>query len=102
MSSSKIQKRVGKAQARDELSTLIDAVNSGAGAIEITDYGKVAAVLVSEKEFAWLSACAKRNLSPKREARELMSLSDDDALEDATREIFADFDTSLSKSASQL
>jgi prevent-host-death family protein len=47
---SKIQKRVGKAQAREEFSTLIESVAKGGGAVEITDYGKVSAVLVSEEE----------------------------------------------------
>ncbi|MCA0312500.1 MAG: type II toxin-antitoxin system Phd/YefM family antitoxin [Candidatus Melainabacteria bacterium] len=54
MASIKIQKRIGKAQARDELATLIEAVNTGDGAVEITDYGKVAAVLLSVKDYEWL------------------------------------------------
>lgn len=99
---SRIQKRVGKAQAREELSTLIDAVNNGAGAVEITDYGKVAAILLSEKEYEWLSACARKNRSPKREARGIMVLCDDNALADAVRELAADYDASLSQTASEL
>ncbi len=99
---SKIQKRVGKAQARDELSTLIEAVNSGAGAIEITDYGKVAAVLVSEREYEWLCACAKKNAIPKREARGIIVLSDDNALEEAAREMAAEFNASIIKTANEL
>lgn len=102
MEASKIQKRIGKAQARDELSALIKAVNSGAGAVEITDYGKVAAVLLSEKEYDWLCACAKRNAIPKRDARGIMVLSDDSALDDAAKQIAVDFDASINKTASEL
>ncbi len=102
MASTRIQKRIGKAQARDELSTLIEAVNSGAGAVEITDYGKVAAVLLSEKEYEWLCACAKKNATPRREARGIIVLSDDTALEDAAKQLAADFDASINKTASEL
>lgn len=102
MAASKIQKRIGKAQARDELSTLIEAVNTGAGPIEITDYGKVAAVLLSEKEYEWLCACAKKNAPPKRDARGIIVLSDDSALEDASKQMTADFDESIAKTASEL
>lgn len=98
----KIQKRIGKAQARDELSSLIEAVNSGAGAVEITDYGKVAAILLSEKEYEWLCACAKKNATPKREARGVIVLADDTALEDAAKELAADFDAAINKTARQL
>lgn len=98
----KIQKRIGKAQAREELSALIDAVNSGAGAVEITDYGKVSAVLLSEKEYNWLCACAERNASPKREARGIIVLSDDKALENSAGQLATDFDASLNKSATEL
>jgi prevent-host-death family protein len=96
---SKVAKRIGKAQARDELSTLIEAVNNGAGAVEITDYGKVAAVLLSEKEYEWLCACAKKNVTPKREARGIIVLSDDNALEDAAKQLAADFESSITTTA---
>lgn len=102
MAATKIQKRIGKAQARDELSTLIESVNSGAGPVEITDYGKVAAVLLSEKEYEWLCACAKKNATPKRDARGIIVLSDDSALEDSSKQIAADFDDSIDKTASEL
>ena len=102
MAASKIQKRIGKAQARDELSTLIEAVNNGAGPVEITDYGKVAAVLLSEKEYEWLCACAKRNATPKRDARGIIELSDDSAMEGASKQLAADFDESIAKTASEL
>ncbi len=102
MPASKIQKRVGKAQARDELSSLIEAVNKGKGPVEITDYGKVAAVLLSEKEYAWLCACANKSTPLKREARGIIVLDDDQALEDASKDLAAEFDASIAKTASEL
>ena len=102
MAAGKIQKRIGKAQARDELSALIEAVNAGAGAVEITDYGKVAAVLLSEKEYEWLCACAKKDATPKREARGIVVLSDDNALEGAAQQLATDFEASVNKTASEL
>lgn len=97
-----IQKRVGKAQAREEFSLLIEAVANGAGAVEITDYGKVAAVLLSEQEYEWLCACAKKNLQPKRDPRGFFVLADENALEEASREIAEDFENSIKKTASEL
>jgi prevent-host-death family protein len=99
---SKIQKRVGKAQAREEFSTLVEAVASGAGPVEITDYGKVAAVLLSEKEYEWLCACARKSSQPKRSARGLVVLMDDSALKEAGKALAADFDNSITRTASQL
>lgn len=98
----RIQKRIGKAQARDEFSTLIEAVNSGAGAVKITDYGKVAAVLLSETEYEWLCACAKKNATPKRDPRGVIVLADDQVLEDAGKEVAAGFKSSIEKTASEL
>lgn len=100
--SSKFQKRIGKAQARDEFSALIEAVNSGSGPVEITDYGKVAAVLLSEKEYEWLCACARKNATPERDARGIIVLSDDTALADASKKLASDFDASIKKTASEL
>lgn len=98
----KIHRRMGKAQAREEFSTLIESVASGAGPVEITDYGKVAAVLLSEKEYEWLLACAKKNTLPKRSPRGLIVLFDDKALEDTGKQLVSDFEDSISKTASEL
>jgi prevent-host-death family protein len=98
----KIRKRIGKAQAREEFSTLVEAVASGAGAVEITDYGKVAAVLLSEKEYEWLCACAKKSGQPKRDPHGLFALSDELALEEAGKELAADFEDSINATANKL
>jgi prevent-host-death family protein len=98
----RIPKRIGKAQAREEFSALIEAVASGAGAVEITDYGKVAAVLLSEKEYEWLCASAKNNAPPKRNPRGFFVLADDSALEQASKELSAEFEKSINETASEL
>jgi prevent-host-death family protein len=95
-----VKRRIGKAQAREEFSPLVEAVARGAGAVEITDYGKVVAVLLSEKEYQWLSLCAQRNGTPKREL--CGSLVFDDDLEKLGDEVAADFDRSLEKTAGLL
>jgi antitoxin (DNA-binding transcriptional repressor) of toxin-antitoxin stability system len=98
----RIHKRIGKAQAREEFSALIETVASGAGAVEITDYGKVAAVLLSENEYQWLCACAKKNGEPQRDPRGFFVLSDERALEQASREVAVDFDKSIRKTGQEL
>lgn len=98
----RIKKRIGKAQAREEFSALIETVASGAGIVEITDYGKVAAILLSEKEYEWLCACAKRNTQPKRNARGTFILTDNLILEEASREVAEDFEKSLKETANEL
>lgn len=99
-----IKKKVGKAKAREEFSALVEAVAGGAGAIGITDYGKVAAVLLSEKEYEWLCACAQKGLQPKRNPRGFFILSDgaDLALEQASKELAEEFEESIQKTASTL
>ena len=102
MATGKFQKRLGKAQARAELSNLIEAVNAGSGSVEITDYGKVAAVLISQKEYEWLCACAKKNALPRKDAYGIITLSDENALDDAAKQLSADFASSLAKTSSEL
>lgn len=95
-------RRIGKAQAREEFSSLIEAVTQGGGAIEITDYGKVAAVLLSEKEYQWLCSCASRSSLPQRDARGFFVLEGDKSLEEASQAIAEDFDNSIRKTESEL
>ncbi len=96
----RISKSMGKAQAREMFSTLIESVASGAGAVEITDYGKVKAVLISENEYRWLKAAAEKRPVPKLSPRGLISIDGD--LESLSKEIAADFEASIKKTASEL
>lgn len=95
-----VKKRIGKAQAREEFSSLVEAVAGGAGPVEITDYGKVAAVLLSEKEYEWLCACAKKNTQPKRDLRGFIVFSDD--LAELSKQVAADFEKSINNTTSEL
>lgn len=99
---SKIQRRVGKAQAREAFSSLVESVATGAGAVEITDYGKVAAVLISEKEYKWLCTCAEKSTHSVRDPRGYLILSDDVDLEEVSRQVAADFEKSIKKTAREL
>lgn len=99
---SKVPRRIGKAQAREEFSTLIEKVSQGSGPIEITDYGKVTAIILSEKEYEWLKACAKKTSHPRREARGLVVIEDANAIKEADALVKADFVESLKKSERQL
>lgn len=96
------QKRVEETRAREELSALIEAINTGGGAVEITDNDRVAAVLLSGKDYEWLCACSKKVGAPKRDARGIISLCDDSAMNTASEELSADFDASILKTASEL
>jgi prevent-host-death family protein len=98
----KVPKRIGKAQAREEFSSLIESVASGAGAVEITDYGRVAAVLVSDEEYKWLCTCANNATQPKRKARGVVILADDKALDDAAKQLKTDFESSMDKAVRKL
>jgi prevent-host-death family protein len=99
---SRIPKKIGKAQAREEFSTLIESVAQGGGAVEITDYGKVAAVLVSEEEYAWLRSCENNQAKPKKDARGFFVLEGDINLKEESKAIAEDFEKSIKKSARRL
>lgn len=60
-------KRMGKAQAREQFAPLIESLSKTGGTVEVTDYGKVAAVIMSYKEYLWLKALAKQPFKPKRQ-----------------------------------
>jgi len=74
--------KLGKAQAREQFAPLIEALNNQGGVVEVTDYGKVAAVMMSYHDYLWLLAQAKEPFEPKRQlagsavlVRELESVS---------------------------
>ena len=96
----RISKSMGKAEARELFSPLVEAVSSGAGAVEITDYGKVKAVLISENEYRWLKAAAEKNTTAKRRAWGLLKFDED--LESLSKQVAADFEASIKKTASEL
>lgn len=94
------KKTLGKSEARMQFLPLVDAVSQGAGPIEITDYGKVVAVLIGKHDFDWLLAHTKDKPSPTRVLRGLGRLMCD--LEDGSKEITESLQSSLKRTAKEL
>lgn len=58
--------RLGKAEARARFAPLIESLAANGGTVEITDYGKVAAVMLGYKDYMLLQAQARVPLKPQR------------------------------------
>lgn len=58
--------KLGKAQAREQFAPIVETLSTVGGVVEITDYGKVAAVMMSYKDYLWLLAQANGTFKPKR------------------------------------
>lgn len=99
-SSPKTTKTLGKAQAREQFAPIVDSLNQFGGVVEITDYGKVAAVILSYKDYLRLLAQANEPFKPKRKLAGSAVLTGD--LEAASQKITADISKSLRKSAGEL
>jgi len=65
--SKKNLKRLGKAQAREQFAPLVETLATTGGVVEVTDYGKVAAVMLSYKDYLWLVAQANEPFKPKQQ-----------------------------------
>jgi hypothetical protein len=98
--SKKSLKRLGKAQAREQFAPLVEGLSTVGGLVEITDYGKVAAVMLSYKDYLWLLAQANEPFKPKRQLAGSAVLTGD--LEAASKEITASIFESLARSAREL
>lgn len=59
-------KKLGKAQAREQFAPLVESLSTDGGVVEITDYGKIAAVIISYKDYLWLQAQANEPFKPIR------------------------------------
>ncbi|MBS1999331.1 MAG: hypothetical protein JSS86_23555 [Cyanobacteria bacterium SZAS LIN-2] len=81
----KASRKIGKAQAREQFSPLIESLVTHGGVIEVTDYGKVAAVMLSYSDYLQLLSQAQQPLIPKRQLAGSAELVGD--LEVAGREI---------------
>jgi len=102
MATSKNQNKrtIGKAQARQQFSPLVESLATSGGTVEITDYGKVAAVMLGYKDYISLLAKAGEPLKPKNQLRGSMVLVGD--LEEATKEISKLMLESVAKTAAEL
>ena len=72
---------------------LVESLVAGGSPVEITDYGKVVAILLSENEYNWLLQSARQNSRPKRPLRGSIKLLG--SLEEASNELLEDFEASL-------
>lgn len=103
MSAESIKKKLktlGKAQAREQFAPLVEALSTNGGFVEVTDYGKVAAVMLSHKDFLWLLAQANRTLKPKKQLAGSAVLAED--LEAASANISNAIFESLAKTTREL
>ncbi len=96
----KHSKRMGKSEARAKFLPLVQALARGGGPIEITDRGRVEAVLLSNEDYQRLLVCSKMQLEPARPLTGSMVLVED--LEQAEREVSALFMKSISRSVEAL
>ena len=90
----------GKSEAREQFLPLVDAVSSGAGPVEITERGRVVAVLISKTEYDWMAEYTKHKPQPARTLCGLGELVGD--LEEGSAEIAAAFQVSLKTTAKKL
>jgi PHD/YefM family antitoxin component YafN of YafNO toxin-antitoxin module len=73
--------RLGKAQAREQFAPLVESLTKSGGIIEITDYGRVAAVMLSYPEYLMLKSQAQHWSKPERQlagSAELIGELDDE------------------------
>lgn len=95
-----VSRKLGKAEARQEFAPLIDSVAGGGSPVEISDYGKVVAVLINANEYKWLLSQTKKTLKPKKELCGAIIIHDD--LEILDKKVRADFEKSITKTVSKL
>lgn len=92
--------RLGKSQARDQFAPLVETLATEGGVIEVTDYGKVAAVMLGYKDYLWLVAQAKEPFHPKMHLAGSAVLVGD--LEAASNQISRTMLGSVEKSGEQI
>ena len=92
--------RLGKTQAREQFSPLVEKLSTVGGVVEVTDYGKVAAVMLSYRDYLWLLAQANEPFKPKRQLAGSAVLVGE--LETTNQQLTASILESLSKSAREL
>lgn len=97
---SSIKRTLGKSEAREQFLPIVDAVAKGAGPFEISDHGRVVAVLLSKQEYDWMLAHTKEKVLPKKSLRGSIIVLGD--LEEGSKQIAAEFQASLEKTASEL
>ncbi len=84
----------------DQFGPIVESLSMGDGIVEVTDYGKVAAVIMSYKHYLWLLARANEPITPKVKLAGSATLVGN--LETASQEISDSILNSLNKTASEL
>jgi antitoxin (DNA-binding transcriptional repressor) of toxin-antitoxin stability system len=92
--------RIGKKQAREQFAALIDALSTAGGVVEVTDYGKVVAVMLSYRDYLLLSAQANEPFKPRRQLAGSAVLTGD--IEEASKQISENILRSISDSTREL
>ncbi len=95
-----IVQRLGKAQAREQFSPLVESLAVNGGIVEITDYGIAAAVLLGYRDYISLVTQANVPLSPSRQLKGSGVLLGD--LEEASKEISKMIAGSIKKTVSEI
>lgn len=95
-----IQLRLGKAQAREQFSPLVESLATNGGVVEITDYGRASAVLISYRDYISLVNQANTSIKPSRQLRGSGVLLSD--LEETSKEISKIVADSLKKTIAKL
>lgn len=98
--SNKNLKKLGKAQAREQFAPLVETLSTVGGVVEVTDYGKVAAVMLGYRDYLWLVAQANEPFKPKRQLAGSAVLVGD--LESASQQITDSVLESITKTAREL
>jgi PHD/YefM family antitoxin component YafN of YafNO toxin-antitoxin module len=65
VSSIKKLTKLGKAQAREQFAPIVESLSVNGGVVEVTDYGKVAAVILNYSDYLKLLSKAQEPLKPK-------------------------------------
>lgn len=93
-----LRKKLGKAQARDQLPQLVEALQHGGEPVAITDYGKPVAVILGFSEYTFLLTVL--NNHSQRPRKPVCKISGD--LEQASKNITAAILASIEKTAGEL
>lgn len=96
----KHHKKLGKAQAREQFAPIVESLSKDGGLIEVTDYGKTAAVIMGYKDYLVLIAQSKEPFKPKRQlAGSAVLLAD---IEEASKQISETLIQSIEKTSREL
>jgi len=93
-------KKLGKTQAREQFAPLVESLSEIGGVVEVTDYGKVAAVMLGYKDYLWLLAQSNQPFKPKRQLAGSAVLVGD--LEEASNKITQSVLDSIARSTKEL